>query len=223
MGKFFNLDAPVIRFLGTVGEIMMLTVLWLVCCLPFFTVGAATAAMYRMMFNLKEDGSTKISDFFRAFKENFKKGTLLWFTLLAVVALLAVVYWLIAWVENDMIRLVLLVVFLQDLAVFPHELEVLQKQRNQQEQLNQQRNGEMQLEQVTQDNLEVLMLSTLQPNKQHHKDHGNKTEETSVERTLAVLKNNQKQLKQLQLANQKSDNQESYKDSVCLNKRKKNQ
>lgn len=111
MGKFFNLDAPVIRFLGKVGEIMMLTALWLVCCLPFFTVGAATAALYRLLFNLKEDRSTKVSDFFRAFKENFKNGTLLWLTLLAVVALLAVLYWLIAWVESDLIRLVLLLAF----------------------------------------------------------------------------------------------------------------
>ena len=111
MGKIFNLDAPVIRFLGKVGEIMMLTVLWLLCCLPFFTVGAATAALYRLMFNLKEDRSTKVSDYFRAFQENFKKGTLLWLVLLAVVALLAVLYWLIAWVESDLIRLVLLVAF----------------------------------------------------------------------------------------------------------------
>lgn len=111
MGKFFNLDAPAIRFLGKVGEIMMLTALWLVCCLPFFTVGAATAALYRLMFNLKEDRSTKISDFFRAFKENLKNGTLLWLILLAVVAVLAVIYWLIAWVESDVIRLVLLVAF----------------------------------------------------------------------------------------------------------------
>lgn len=111
MGKFFNLDAPVIRFLGKVGEIMMITALWLVCCLPFFTVGAATAALYRLMFNLKEDRSTKVSDYFRSFKENFKKGTLLWLVLLLVVALLAVLYWLIAWVESDLIRLVLLVVF----------------------------------------------------------------------------------------------------------------
>ena len=111
MGKFFNLDAPVIRFLGKVGEIMMLTALWLVCCLPFFTVGAATAALYRLMFNLKEDSSTKVSDFFRAFKDNFKKGTLIWLIVLAVVAVLLVLYWLIAWVESDMIRLVLLLMF----------------------------------------------------------------------------------------------------------------
>lgn len=111
MGKFFNLDAPVVRFMGKVGELMIFSTLWLLCCLPFFTAGAATAALYRLMFNMKEDRSTKLSDFFRAFKENFKIGTLLWLILLAVVAILAVLYWLIAWVESDLIRLVLLVVF----------------------------------------------------------------------------------------------------------------
>lgn len=111
MGKFFNLDAPIIQAIGKVGEIMMITSLWLVCCLPVFTIGAATAALYRLMFNLKEDSSTKLSDFFRAFKDNFKKGTLIWLIVLAVVAVLLVLYWLIAWVESDMIRLVLLLMF----------------------------------------------------------------------------------------------------------------
>ena len=52
MGKFFNLDAPVIQWLGKVGQMMLTSVTWLVCCLPIFTIGAATAALYRMMFNL---------------------------------------------------------------------------------------------------------------------------------------------------------------------------
>jgi len=75
MDKFFNIDAPVIRALARVGELMMFTALWFLCCLPVFTIGASTAALYRMMFQMRQDGSTKVSDFFRAFAQNFKRET----------------------------------------------------------------------------------------------------------------------------------------------------
>lgn len=111
MGKFFDLDAPIIRAIGKVGEIMMFTAMWLVCCVPVVTIGASTAALYRMMFNLREDRATKITDFFRAFKENFKQGTALWLLFLAAAAVLLAAYYLVVLVESEMLRLVLLVVF----------------------------------------------------------------------------------------------------------------
>ena len=111
MGKFFNLDAPVIQWLGKVGQMMVTTVTWLICCLPVFTVGAATAALYRMMFNLKEDRSCALKEFFRAFRENFRKATLLWLLLLLSVALLVCLYYLVMLVENMILRMAALMVF----------------------------------------------------------------------------------------------------------------
>lgn len=111
MGKIFGLDSPVIRFMTRVGELMLFTVLWILCCLPILTAGASTTALFRMMFNMREDRSTKLSDFFRAFRDNFKNATVIWLLLLAVAAVLAVAFWGIAWVESDLIRLVLMLVF----------------------------------------------------------------------------------------------------------------
>lgn len=118
MGKFFNLDAPVIRTLGTVGEIMMITALWLLCCLPVLTVGASTAALYRLMFNLKAAGSTKVTDFFKAFRENFKKATLLWLVLLAAALALTAAYYLVLLCDQALLRLVLVVLFCLAFLVF---------------------------------------------------------------------------------------------------------
>lgn len=111
MGKIFGLDSPVVRFMTRVGELMIFTVLWILCCLPILTAGASSAALFRMMFNMKEDRSTKVTDFFRAFRDNFKKATVLWLILLAVAVALLVLFWLIALVESNLIRLVLMLVF----------------------------------------------------------------------------------------------------------------
>ena len=111
MGKFFNLDAPVIQWLGKVGQMMLTSVTWLICCLPIFTIGAATAALYRMMFNLKEDRSCALKDFFRAFRENFRKATALWLILLVCIALLVGLYWVTLMIESAGLRVAVLMVF----------------------------------------------------------------------------------------------------------------
>ena len=111
MGKLFNLDAPLMQALSKIGQMMIHTVLWLLCCLPVVTIGAATAALYRMMFNLKEYKSCTLKDFFRAFRENFRKATALWLILLVCVAVLAVFYYLVVLVESPILRMAALAVF----------------------------------------------------------------------------------------------------------------
>lgn len=111
MDKIFNLDAPVIQWLGKVGQMMLSSVTWLICCLPIFTIGASTAALYRMMFNLKEDKSCALKEFFRAFRENFKKATILWLLLLVCAAVLLGLYWLVIGLESDLLRMAAMVIF----------------------------------------------------------------------------------------------------------------
>jgi len=94
-----------------VGEMMLFTALWLLCCLPVVTVGAATAALYRMAFNMRQEGTTKITDFFRAFAQNFKKATLLWLAVILAAAVLMGLYFATALVGSDIVRVLLLLVF----------------------------------------------------------------------------------------------------------------
>ena len=57
---FFNYDNPVWRFIGKLGDLVLLNLLWLVCCIPVFTAGAATTAVYYVTLKLvrDEDDST---------------------------------------------------------------------------------------------------------------------------------------------------------------------
>ena len=56
----FNYDNPVWRFIGKLGDLILLNLLWLICCIPVFTAGAATTAVYYVTLKLvrDEDDST---------------------------------------------------------------------------------------------------------------------------------------------------------------------
>ena len=47
----FNYDNPVWRFIGKLGDLVLLNLLWLICCIPVFTAGAATTAVYYVTLN----------------------------------------------------------------------------------------------------------------------------------------------------------------------------
>lgn len=96
MKSIFHPDSPLIRFLTLVTNLVCLNLLWLLCCLPVLTVGAATTALYSVIFQYitnQDDGVLK--PFFRAFRENFALTTPLWIlNLLVGLALGAEVFYL---------------------------------------------------------------------------------------------------------------------------------
>ncbi len=82
---FFNYDNPVWRFIGKFGDLILLNILWLVCSIPIFTIGASTTAVYYVTLKLaRDDDGYTIRSFFKSFKENFKQSTIIWLILLAV-------------------------------------------------------------------------------------------------------------------------------------------
>ena len=77
--KLFSPDSKFAQVMTSVGEMMILNLCWIVACIPLITVGAANAAMYTVMGRrLRKEGSGTIVPFFKAFRENFKTGTLFW-------------------------------------------------------------------------------------------------------------------------------------------------
>lgn len=90
----FNYDNPVWRFIGKLGDLILLNILWLICSIPIFTIGASTTAVYYVTLKLvrDEDDST-IKSFFRSFKNNFKQATAIWLILLAAGIVLGFDFW----------------------------------------------------------------------------------------------------------------------------------
>lgn len=92
-----NLDGTIITALTRIFDALVATLLFVLCCLPVVTIGAALSAVYATMIRIAGDGcSSTVRCFFGAFKENFRQATILWLLALlagAVVAADIVVCW----------------------------------------------------------------------------------------------------------------------------------
>lgn len=93
MRGLFDMDSFLWRWLSRLADLMLLNLLFAVCCLPVFTVGAALSALYTvcMKMAVNEEGSVA-KDFFQAFKSNFKQATLLWLIMAGIALIFAVNY-----------------------------------------------------------------------------------------------------------------------------------
>ena len=91
MSNLFHYDSPLIKKLTLLANLAGLNILWLICCIPVFTIGAATTAMHTVLFRyLENKDDNVIHPFFKAFSENFKQATGLWMICLPVIVLLVI-------------------------------------------------------------------------------------------------------------------------------------
>lgn len=90
MSRLFNVDNPIWKFIGNLADFFFLSVLWAVCCLPVFTIGAATTALYYVTLKMASNQEGKLTEsFFRSFRQNFRQATGIWLGFLAIGALVA--------------------------------------------------------------------------------------------------------------------------------------
>ena len=77
MSGIFNLESPVVRAVTRVGDLVLLSLLWFVGCIPLVTIGASDTAMYsaiHKVFSQKE--GIAAAEFLKSFKSNFRQATL---------------------------------------------------------------------------------------------------------------------------------------------------
>jgi uncharacterized membrane protein YesL len=78
MNKFFNDSNPFWTAMGMIFDMFVLNILWLICSIPLFTIGASTTAFYYVMIDIARGESPYIAKtFFKSFRQNFKQGVLL--------------------------------------------------------------------------------------------------------------------------------------------------
>ena len=77
--SIFAPDGKLARCLNCIGNLMILNILTLICCIPLVTAGAAMTALYTMTMRMarNEEGSI-VREYFQAFRDNFKQATILW-------------------------------------------------------------------------------------------------------------------------------------------------
>lgn len=83
------MDGAYARVMNWLWNIIVISVLWIVCCIPIVTVGASsTAAYYAAAKVLRGHEGKAIPEFFHAFKLNFKQSALFSVLYAAVTAVL---------------------------------------------------------------------------------------------------------------------------------------
>lgn len=78
--NFFSYESKPMQVLMYIGDLIILNLLFLLCCLPIFTIGAAHAALYSGIRVLQDpdDDSSPSKAFFTAFRTGFGQITLAW-------------------------------------------------------------------------------------------------------------------------------------------------
>lgn len=89
MGNFFNLDNKFFQGIGKLVDMICLSLLWILLCIPVVTAGAATTAMYYTVNKVIRHGRGYLGrEFFGAFKSNFKQSTIIWLFLFVIYILM---------------------------------------------------------------------------------------------------------------------------------------
>lgn len=88
MKKLFDLENPVFQLLTRMADLILLSVVTLVCCLPVITAGPAFAAAARTAQELTQERCTGVfKTYIAAFRSNFRLALKAW--LIAIPPLLA--------------------------------------------------------------------------------------------------------------------------------------
>ena len=79
MSRVFNYEGPVFTSLSRLADLFWLNLLYIICCIPLVTVGAASTALYYVTLKMAKDEEGYITrSYFKSFKDNFVQATAIW-------------------------------------------------------------------------------------------------------------------------------------------------
>lgn len=93
----FSPDSRFFQFCSRLVELVKINLLWILGCLPVFTVGAATTAMITCLYAFREEAPCGSRVFFSKFRRSFKTATILWLLITFFGAMLALDYAIVAY------------------------------------------------------------------------------------------------------------------------------
>ncbi len=74
--SFFSYESKFSQILIKLSYSCWLNLLWMICSLPIFTIGASTTALYAVTLKIADDSETNVTkQFFDSFRKNFAQAT----------------------------------------------------------------------------------------------------------------------------------------------------
>lgn len=107
----FTPDSKFMIFCTRLVELSKINLLWLLCCLPVVTTGAATTAMISCIYAFRAGENCGSKVFFAAFRKCFGKATVLWLLILFFAAMLILDYTIVAYLTFPGRMAVIAVIF----------------------------------------------------------------------------------------------------------------
>ena len=104
MNKIFGYDSKAMRFLGRLSDLLFLNMLFIVCCIPIVTIGAAQAGQYRAVLAMQDPDSeyTWSQAFFKGFKEGFLNITVASTLMLILIFVVGINAFMVIYYEQAM-------------------------------------------------------------------------------------------------------------------------
>lgn len=116
MSNLFSLDSPVMNFLNNLADMILLNIIYLICCIPVVTIGAATTALYTVTLKMnRKEYPAVVKSYFIAFRKNIKTSTLCWIPMVIAGILLFLDYQLLGLLPGTLqfvIRIALIIMSL---------------------------------------------------------------------------------------------------------------
>lgn len=102
--SIFSADSIFIRTLTRISDVFILSIIYIISCIPIITIGSATTALYYTAITSisREDGYI-FKMYCKSFKQNFKQSTIIWLIMLFVGFVLTtdVYFWFVSWTEDQ--------------------------------------------------------------------------------------------------------------------------
>lgn len=96
MSGLFHVENPFFGGINKIVDALALNMLWLICCLPVFTIGTSTTAFYYTVHKTIRGGRGYVSrEFFRCFKREFCQTIKLWMLFLPLYVLFGLDFFII--------------------------------------------------------------------------------------------------------------------------------
>ena len=106
----FSYDSRFNQLVGQIIDCVFLSLIWLVSSLPIVTIGASTTALYHTVDRVfrREEGSIW-KEFWRVFRRDFKRATVLWILMVLIVTVLAANFYMAfsAGISNESLQIIL--------------------------------------------------------------------------------------------------------------------
>ena len=102
--NLFSYESKPMQILMQLGDLIILNLLYLLCCIPIFTIGAAQAGLYSGIKTMQdpEDDTYVTTAFFKGFRTGFGSVTIAWCALFVVELVLVVVMYACVYYQQVM-------------------------------------------------------------------------------------------------------------------------